>query len=134
MGNVKKLAPTNKAALSINGSTIHRFLKMDEDGNIIKKILDGIQKNFKYIIIDEISMITKELWRRLVLLKQATNFTFMLIGDDKQLPSVEDEDIWDYFHHSAVKCLTKDNRNILTMRKPRRFDENLYNYLKDIDI
>ena len=66
-------------------------------------------------------MITKELWRRLVLLKQATNITFILIGDDKQLPPVEDEDIEDYFNHSAVKYLTNNNRNILTVRK--RFDE-----------
>ncbi len=35
--NVKKLAPTNKAALNVKGSTIHRFLKMDEEEKINKR-------------------------------------------------------------------------------------------------
>ena len=32
--NVKKIAPTNKAALNLKGSTIHKFLNMDIDGNV----------------------------------------------------------------------------------------------------
>jgi hypothetical protein len=55
---------------------------------------------------------------------------FLLIGDNKQLPPVEDEDIDDYFNHPAVKYLANGNRNILTVLK--RFDETLYNYLKDV--
>ena len=131
LSNVKKLAPTNKAALNINGSTIHRFLKMDEEGSISKKVLDSIKKKYKYMIIDEISMISKDIWKRLVLLKQATGIIFLLIGDNKQLPPVEDEEIEDYFNHPAVHYLTNNNRNILTIRK--RFDERLYNYLKNVD-
>ena len=50
-------------------------------------------------------MITKELWRRLAFVKRATGVIFLLLGDDKQLPPVEDEVIDDYFHHSAVKYL-----------------------------
>ena len=115
----KKLAPTNKAALNIKGSTIHRFLKMDEEGNISKKVLDMnhmIKKKFKYMVIDEISMIGKDIWKRLVLLlNQATGIIFLLIGDDKPLPPVEDEGIDDYFNHPAVHYLTNSNRNILTV-------------------
>lgn len=129
--NVKKLAPTNKAALNIKGSTIHRFLKMDEEGNISRKVLDSIKRKYKYMIVDEISMISKDIWKRLVLLKQATGIIFLLIGDDKQLEPVEDEDIDDYFNHPAVHYLANNNRNILTIRK--RFDERLYNYLKNVD-
>jgi hypothetical protein len=73
--NFQCLAPTNKAALNIKGSTIHRFLKMDEEGNISKKVLEGIKKRYKYMIIDEISMIGKDIWKRLVLLKQAFKLT-----------------------------------------------------------
>jgi len=131
LNNVKKLAPTNKAALNINGSTIHRFLKMDEEGNISRKVLDSIKKKYKFMIVDEISMISKDIWKRLVLLKQATGIIFLLIGDKKQLPPVEDEDIDDYFNHPAVHYLANNNRNILTIRK--RFDERLYNYLKNVD-
>jgi hypothetical protein len=32
--NVKKIAPTNKTALNLKGSTIHKFLNMDIDGNV----------------------------------------------------------------------------------------------------
>jgi len=131
LSNVKCIAPTNKAALNIKGSTIHKFIALNEEGNISKKKLETIQKKYKYIIVDEISMITKELWERLVLLKQATGITFLLIGDQKQLPPVEDENIEDYFNHPAVKYLTNNKRNILTIRK--RFDERLYNYLKDVN-
>jgi hypothetical protein len=64
LGNVKKLAPTNKAALNIKGSTVHRFLKMDEEGNISKMVLDSIKKKYKYMVVDEISIINKEIWKR----------------------------------------------------------------------
>lgn len=131
LSNVQKLAPTNKAALNIGGTTIHKFLKMNEEGNISKKSLERIKREIKYIIVDEISMITKEMWRRLVLLKQATGIQFLLIGDDKQLPPVEDENIDDYFNHPAVKYLSNNNRNILTIKK--RFDERLASYLQNVD-
>lgn len=132
LGNkVKILAPTNKASLNIGGSTIHKFLKMTEEGYISSKLLQLIKKTYKYIIIDEISMITKELWKRLCLLKQETGLIFMLIGDNKQCPPVEDEKIEDYFNHPAVKYLANNNRNILTVMK--RYDIDLYNTLKDVN-
>jgi ATP-dependent exoDNAse (exonuclease V) alpha subunit len=126
---VKILAPTNKAALNIGGSTIHSFLKLS-NGTMNKKYIDTIKKAYKYIIIDEISMITKELWRILSILKKETDIIFILLGDEKQCPPVEDENINDYFNHSAVKYLCNNNRNILNVRK--RYDETLYNLLKDV--
>ena len=60
---------------------------------------------YQYIIVDEISMITKDLWKRLCLLKMETDITFLLLGDEKQCPPVEDEDIEDYFNHPAVKYI-----------------------------
>jgi hypothetical protein len=129
--NVKKIAPTNMAALNIRGSTIHKFLKMNKDGLISSKTLDMIKRKFKYIIVDEISMISKEMWRRLCVLKQSTNITFLLVGDNKQLPPVEDEEIDDYFNHSAVRYLSNNNRNILRIKK--RYDEKLAELLEDVD-
>ena len=32
--SLKKIAPTNKAALNVNGSTIHSFLRLDKGGKI----------------------------------------------------------------------------------------------------
>jgi hypothetical protein len=128
---VKKIAPTNKASLNLKGSTIHKFLNMDIEGNISTKQLNKIKRNYDYIIVDEISMITKELWRRLVFLKQATGVKFLLLGDDKQLPPVEDDKIEDYFNHPAVKYLCNNNRNILQVMK--RFNLKLKKHLDNVD-
>jgi superfamily I DNA and/or RNA helicase len=76
-------------------------------------------------------MITKELWRRLAFVKRVTGAIFLLLGDDKQLPPVEDEAIDDYFNHSAVKCLCNNNRNILTVMK--RFNIELKEILNDVE-
>ena len=111
LDQVKKIAPTNKAALNLKGSTIHKFLNMDIEGNVSTKKMNYIKNNVKYIFVDEISMITKELWRRLAFVKQATGIKFLLIGDDKQLPPVEDDKVEDYFNHPAVKYLCNNNRN-----------------------
>lgn len=132
LGNkVKILAPTNIASLNIGGSTIHKFLQMTEQGHINPKLLKLIKQKYEYIIVDEISMIGKELWKRLCLLKRETGLKFLLLGDNKQCPAVEDEEIEDYFNHPAVKYLCNYNRNILTVRK--RYDERLYNILNDVN-
>ncbi len=128
---VKIIAPTNKAGLNIGGSTIHKFLKIDKEGNISSKLLKGIKEQYQYIIIDEISMIGKELWKRINLLKINSNIKFLLLGDEKQCPPVENEDIEDYFNHPAVKSICNYNRNILDVRK--RYDEKLYNILEDVN-
>ena len=128
---VKIIAPTNKAGLNIGGSTIHKFLKIDKEGNISSKLLKIVKEKYQYIIIDEISMIGKELWKRINLLKINSNIKFLLLGDEKQCPPVENEDIEDYFNHPAVKSICNYNRNILDVRK--RYDENLYNILEDVN-
>ena len=129
--NVKIIAPTNKAALNIGGTTIHKFLSMDIDGNVGTAKLNDIKHNVKYIIVDEISMITKELWRRLCFVKRATGVKFLLLGDDKQLQPVENEKIKHYFNHPAVKYLCNNNRNILTIRK--RYNVELGKALDDVE-
>lgn len=132
MNRVKVLAPTNKAALNIGGSTIHSFLKMNDKGYINPKLLKLIKQNYDCIVIDEISMIGKELWKRLSLLKrECPDVKFLLLGDDKQIPPVEDEDYDDYFNHPAVKFLCNNQRNTLTVLK--RYDEDLYKLLCDVD-
>jgi hypothetical protein len=131
---VKIIAPTNKAALNIGGSTIHRFLQINEQGYIKANKLKKIKEDYDYIIVDEISMISKDLWRRLCLLKQeAPNIIFLLLGDEKQCPPVEEEqNIQDYFNHPSVKYICNYNRNVLNVRK--RYDETLYNLLEDVNV
>ena len=48
---VKKIAPTNKAALNLKGSTIHKFLNMDSEGNVSTQKLNYIKNNVKYIFL-----------------------------------------------------------------------------------
>jgi hypothetical protein len=130
---VKIIAPTNKASLNIGGSTIHRFLQMNKDGYIKPDKIKFIDDNYDYIIVDEISMISKELWKRLCLVKQQLpHIIFLLLGDEKQTAPVEDEqNIKDYFNHPAVKYICNYNKNILNVRK--RYDEKLYNLLEEVD-
>jgi ATP-dependent exoDNAse (exonuclease V) alpha subunit len=130
---VKIIAPTNKASLNIGGSTIHRFLEMNKDGYIKPNKIKMINDKYDVIIVDEVSMISKELWKRLCLVKQQLpHIIFLLLGDEKQIPPVEEEqNIQDYFNHPAVKYLCNYNKNILNVRK--RYDETLYNLLEDVD-
>ena len=131
LDKVRKIAPTNKASLNLKGSTIHKFLNLDIDGNMSTKKLNSIKKTIDYIIVDEISMITKDLWDKLVFVKRATGVKFLLLGDDKQLPPVECENIKDYFNHPAVKYLCNYNRNILQVVK--RYNLELKKQLDDIE-
>lgn len=130
---IVKITPTNKSALNIKGMTIHRFLKLDKNGKIPRERIETIKKmNLELIIIDEISMINSYLWKRLFLLKEELKIKFILVGDDKQLPPIEDDGIErDYFNSSIVKYLA-DYRKI-NLEVIKRYDEKLSEILKDVD-
>jgi hypothetical protein len=90
---VKRLAPTHKACLMIGGATtIHSFLRLSKKGKICSKWGKEIRKKYDVVVIDEIIMITGFLWARLVELKRMTGLTFVLIGDPRQCPPIEDDD------------------------------------------
>lgn len=132
---VVKITPTNKSALNIKGMTIHKFLKLDKNGKIPRERIETIKKmNLELIIIDEISMINCYLWKRLFLLKEELKIKFILVGDDKQLPPIEDNETsleTDYFDSSIVKYLA-DYRKI-NLEVIKRYDERLSEILKDVD-
>lgn len=130
---IVKIAPTNKSALNIKGMTIHRFLKLDKNGKIPRERIETIKKmNLELIIVDEISMINKDLWKRLFLLKEETKLKFLLVGDEKQLPPIEDDGIEkEYFNSSIVKYLT--NYRKINLEVIKRYDEKLSEVLKNVD-
>lgn len=130
---VIKITPTNKSALNIKGMTIHRFLKLDKNGKIPRERMETIKKmNLELIIIDEISMINSYLWKRLFLLKEELKIKFILVGDDKQLPPIEEDGIErEYFNSSIVKYLA-DHRKI-NLEVIKRYDEKLSEILKDVE-
>lgn len=133
----KKIAFTNKASLILGGETIHKFLRISSDGKIVKKYALKISKEYDLIVVDEISMINSDLWILLTELKQLTNLPFLLLGDYRQLPPIEDEkkkgekkEEIDYFNHSNIQYLTNYGRVELNVMK--RYDLPLWNKLEEV--
>ena len=91
------LAPTGRAAkrmteeTSFPASTIHRFLKWNKEDNSFR-VNEYNKSKVKFIIIDESSMIDTLLMASL-LKGLSVNTKIIIIGDDKQLPSVGPGDV-----------------------------------------
>ena len=58
------LAPTNLAALIIDGITIHKFCCVCKSYDILKAM------NFKYIFVDEVSMLQERFYKFLLMIKK----------------------------------------------------------------
>ena len=122
-----RLCFTNRAARNINGMTIHRALAITKEGKTNNKTMEG-QKKFKAYVIDEISMINAFLWNKLMLLKKRTGAIFIILGDHRQCPPIEEGIEIDYFNHPYTKYLTGNNRIELSV--PQRYDIPLWNWLE----
>ena len=123
-----RLAFTNRARRNINGTTIHSAISINSEiGKASSKMVETY-KNKKVIIIDEVSMISQELWNYLIILKRISGAIFILMGDYRQLPAVEKAD-HDYFDSSIMKFLTNHNRIELLERQ--RYDKELWDFLED---
>ena len=123
-----RLAFTNKARRNIDGTTIHSAISINGDTEKASiKMLENY-KGKKVIIVDEVSMISKKLWSYLILMKRVSGAIFILLGDYRQLPAVEDVEN-NYFDSSIMKFLTNNNRIELLERQ--RYDLELWNWLDD---
>ena len=86
------LAPTGRAAKRMSeettfpASTIHRFLKWNKEDNSFR-VNEYNKSKVKFIIVDEASMIDTLLMASL-LKGISVNTKIIIIGDDRQLPSV----------------------------------------------
>jgi len=115
-----RLAPTNRASLLLKGKTLHKFLQINEKGwcHLPKNIND-----IKYIIIDEISLISG-LYSYLYKLKLSyPNLKFIMIGDFLQCRPVEDKINGikrDYKNSYILKYFSNYNR--LDLKENRRSD------------
>jgi ATP-dependent exoDNAse (exonuclease V) alpha subunit len=121
---------TNKASRNIMGTTIHKLLHITGSGNIPKKTINSLKK-YKYFIIDEIGMISNQLWKYLMLLKKENpKAVFILIGDWRQLLPIEEGrlEATNIFNHPVVKFLCNGNKIELTTRK--RYDKALWDFLE----
>ena len=126
------LAFTNKATIQLNGQTIHNFMRIDKRGKLNTKWAKQQAKKIDVIFVDEISMISSNLWKILAEFKYYTGITFILIGDYRQLPPVDDNLLGagDWFNHSTIKWIANYNRCELTECK--RYDGALWNLLEDV--
>jgi hypothetical protein len=127
---VFKIAFTNKAAMEMKGTTIHKFLKIDQKGKFNLTWLTKMKNSKILIIIDELSMIGEYLWRRLAELKKALPLAyFMLLGDYRQAQPVEENPI-NYFDSSVVKYMSNYQKIELTVRQ--RYDEDLWDFAERV--
>jgi hypothetical protein len=116
----KSLAPTNKACRLINGETMHRFSSM-ATGSYIRDTL----KFYKYIFIDEVSMMSEMFYKFLIVLKRMRpDIRFIIAGDFAQLLPVKDriEDC-NYKNSLALHELCDGNR--IQVSKCRRVDNKM---------
>ena len=95
-------APTGIAALNINGTTIHHFLRIRPDDNLLlppssksqRQINELFNDDHHLVIVDEISMCSSALFTYFMrALRQAevakhVNIQVVLVGDFSQLPPV----------------------------------------------
>jgi thymidine kinase len=126
--NESRLAYTNRAARNINGTTIHKAMAINKEFKTNSKTLEHLKK-YKIIVIDEIGMINAEIWNMIMLLKKTTKAIFIVMGDFRQCPPIEEGAEIDYFNHPYVKRLVNNNRCQLT--KPQRYDMALWDWLED---
>lgn len=123
-----RMSFTNRAAKNIDGTTIHKNMAINNNNKTNSKTLSALGK-YKVFVIDEISMIYADLWNKLCLLKKETGAIFILLGDYRQCPPIEDGAEIDYFNHTYVKYLA--NYNCCELTKPQRYDMPLWNWLED---
>lgn len=125
-----RLAFTNRASRNIGGTTINKAMAINANNKTNSKTLQHLKSIGDVFIVDEISMINSFLWNKLMILKQVTGATFILIGDHRQCPPIETGKEIDYFNHPYVKQLVNYNRCELT--EPQRYDMKLWNWLEDL--
>lgn len=121
---IQVLCPTGKAALRVReatglfASTIHRFLydprEDPQNGRVrfeVKKEWDSCLTAMegKLVLIDEASMIDKQVWADLVLVAGRVGFHLLVMGDLFQLPPVS----------------KGDNEGFSTLKLPMKFSVNL---------
>ncbi len=119
------LAPTNLAELIIDGMAIHKF------ACLIKKYEVFISMAFKYIFVDEVSMLQEKIYKFLLMIKKVKpHVKFIISGDYNQLKPVADRISPDYNYSRKPAIYELCNFNQVKSTKCRRADDTLFNLIK----
>ena len=119
------LAPTNLAALIIDGITIHKFACLIKSYDVLHAM------NLKYVFVDTVSMLQEKFYKFLLALKKLKpEIKFIISGDYSQLMPVCDRisPKYDYSLNPALFELCDFNMIQLTTR--RRANNKLFNLIK----
>ena len=91
------MAPTNLAALLIEGTTVHKFACK------LKKLTKFMESQLDYIFVDEVSMLHSNFYKILMIIKQLKNCKIIVSGDFNQLDVIRDVQKYDYKNSSILK-------------------------------
>jgi hypothetical protein len=83
----------------------------------------------KIILVDEIGMIGKALWKFLLLIKQKYNPVFILAGDYRQVSPIENEEGYNYFASNMLGYLC--NWTKIELLERQRYDEVMWDWLEN---
>ena len=102
----KTTCPTHKACNIVNGETLHRLFHVNPIDYSFEygKVLSLRNSGIKYIFIDEISMISEQMWNIIAHIKRLFGFVFCGFGDFKQFTPVNEEHI-DFLNSWIVKYI-----------------------------
>jgi len=130
--NLLCLAFTNVCARRIKGQTFHSAFKYNETEDYVPySHLNKLRESgIKAIIIDEVSMITKNLWALLRTAKDYLKIPVLGFGDKCQLKPVDD--FQDYFYHPDIMDIFGKNVAELEWHNKCRHTEQEYDNLMKI--
>jgi hypothetical protein len=128
--NYIKLAPTNIVARDFEGLTLHSFFGIDIKYNYDKHKVLAQARKYRYIIIDEISLLSSKMLQILYYIKLNTKSEFILLGDYDQLEPIEEKN-YDYRNSLILKEIVEGNIQVLT--ENHRFGLEMLDVLNRID-